>query len=77
MIVQRTRAPMLETPFAVFDRGTFTPNDQFFVRWHWAEIPEQVDVAAFRLAVRGHVNQTLSLSMAESAGDAAQWRWRR
>jgi DMSO/TMAO reductase YedYZ molybdopterin-dependent catalytic subunit len=65
MILQRTRPPLLETPFAVFDRGVFTPNDQFFVRWHWAVIPEEVDVATFRLAVRGHVNATLSLSMAD------------
>jgi DMSO/TMAO reductase YedYZ molybdopterin-dependent catalytic subunit len=65
MILQRTRPPLLETPFAVFDRGVFTPNDQFFVRWHWAVIPEQVDVATFRLAVRGHVNSALSLSMAD------------
>jgi len=49
----------------VFDRGVFTPNDQFYVRWHWALIPEQIDVAAFRLTIRGHVNQTLSLSMAD------------
>lgn len=65
MIVQRLRPPLLETPFDVFDRGIFTPNDQFFVRWHWAVIPEQVDVAAFRLIVRGQVNQVLSLSMAD------------
>jgi DMSO/TMAO reductase YedYZ molybdopterin-dependent catalytic subunit len=65
MILQRTRPPLLETPFAVFDGGVFTPNDQFFVRWHWAVIPEAVDVVAFRLAVRGHVNTTLSLSMAD------------
>jgi DMSO/TMAO reductase YedYZ molybdopterin-dependent catalytic subunit len=63
MILQRTRPPLLETPFAVFDRGVFTPNDQFYVRWHWAVIPEAVDVAAFRLAVRGQVNTPLSLSM--------------
>jgi DMSO/TMAO reductase YedYZ molybdopterin-dependent catalytic subunit len=65
MILQRTRPPLLETPFEVFDRGVFTPNDQFFVRWHWAVIPEQVDVVAFKLAVRGHVNAALSLSMAD------------
>jgi DMSO/TMAO reductase YedYZ molybdopterin-dependent catalytic subunit len=65
MILQRTRPPLLETPFEVFDRGVFTPNDQFFVRWHWAVIPENVDVAAFRLSVRGHVNQALSLSLAD------------
>jgi DMSO/TMAO reductase YedYZ molybdopterin-dependent catalytic subunit len=65
MILQRTRPPLLETPWSTFDRGVFTPNDQFFVRWHWAVIPEAVDVTTFKLAVRGHVNQTLSLSMAD------------
>src|SRR5690349_23288595 len=65
MILQRTRPPLLETPFEVFDRGVFTPNDQFFVRWHWAVIPGDVDVTAFKLAVRGHVNRALSLSLAE------------
>ena len=65
MILQRTRPPLLETPFEVFDHGIFTPNDQFFVRWHWAVIPGQVDAATFRLAVRGHVNEPLSLSLAD------------
>jgi DMSO/TMAO reductase YedYZ molybdopterin-dependent catalytic subunit len=65
MILQRTRPPLLETPWDVFDRGVFTPNDQFFVRWHWAVIPEHVDVAAFTLTIRGHVNQTLSLALAD------------
>ncbi|MEI9983373.1 MAG: molybdopterin-dependent oxidoreductase [Aliidongia sp.] len=63
MILQRSRPPLLETPFEVFDRGVFTPNDQFFVRWHWAIIPTAVDVDQFRLAVRGHVGTTLSLSL--------------
>src|SRR6266403_2287233 len=27
MIMQRTRPPLLETPFEVFDKGVFTPND--------------------------------------------------
>jgi len=65
MIVQRTRPPLLETPWDVYDRGVFTPNDRFFVRWHWAVIPEAVDVAAFKLTVRGHVNQVVSLSLAD------------
>ncbi len=65
MILQRSRPPLLETPFEVFDRGVFTPNDRFFVRWHWSVIPQHIDVAAFRLAVRGHVNKPLSLSMAD------------
>lgn len=49
----------------MFDRGVFTPNDKFFARWHWAVILEAVDIAKFKLAVRGHVNQTLSLSMTD------------
>jgi DMSO/TMAO reductase YedYZ molybdopterin-dependent catalytic subunit len=63
MIVQRTRPPLLETPFEVFDQSVFTPNDRFFVRWHWSVIPTAIDAATFRLAVRGHVDRTLSLSL--------------
>src|SRR6201995_549969 len=63
MILQRTRPPLLETPFEVFDKGVFTPNDQFYVRWHWAVIPTDIDIAKFSLTVRGHVNQSLSLSL--------------
>jgi DMSO/TMAO reductase YedYZ molybdopterin-dependent catalytic subunit len=63
MILQRTRPPLLETPFEVFDKGVFTPNDQFYVRWHWALIPTDIDIGKFSLTVRGHVNQTLSLSL--------------
>jgi len=63
MILQRSRPPLLETPFEVFDKGVFTPNNEFYVRWHWAVIPTEVDVDKFRLAVRGHVNEVLSLSL--------------
>jgi DMSO/TMAO reductase YedYZ molybdopterin-dependent catalytic subunit len=62
MILQRTSPPWLETPFEVFDKGVFTPNDQHYVSWHWANFPSEIDVDKFRLTVRGHVNQTLSLS---------------
>jgi DMSO/TMAO reductase YedYZ molybdopterin-dependent catalytic subunit len=65
MILQRSRPPLLETPFEVFDRGVFTPNDKFFVRWHWAVIPQEIDVATFRLAIRGHVNNPVSLTLAD------------
>jgi len=63
MILQRTRPPLLETPFEVFDQSAFTPNDRFFVRWHWAEIPAEINAGSFRLTVRGHVNDPLSLSL--------------
>jgi DMSO/TMAO reductase YedYZ molybdopterin-dependent catalytic subunit len=65
MILQRSRPPLLETPFEVFDRGAFTPNNKFFVRWHWAVIPQEIDVTTFQVAVRGHVNNALLLSMAD------------
>ncbi|MGA7782809.1 MAG: molybdopterin-dependent oxidoreductase [Paraburkholderia sp.] len=65
MLLLRTRPPLLETPFAVFDRGVFTPNDQFFVRWHLADIPTNVDGTAFRLNVHGQVERELSLSLTE------------
>src|ERR1700751_2753706 len=61
MIVQRSSPPWLETPFEVFDKGVFTPNDQHYVSWHWATFPGEVNVESFRLAVRGQVNQPLSL----------------
>ena len=65
MILQRSRPPLLETPFEVFDQGVFTPNDRFYVRWHWAVIPTDVDVDKVRLAVHGHVNKALSLTLKE------------
>jgi DMSO/TMAO reductase YedYZ molybdopterin-dependent catalytic subunit len=68
MILQRTRPPLLETPFEVFDQGVFTPNDRFYVRWHWAVIPTEVNVDDFRLTVHGNVNQPVSLSLKEIMG---------
>lgn len=63
LILQRTRPPLLETPFEVFDQSVSTPNDQFYVRWHWSVIPTEIDVGSFRLAVRGHVEKSQSLSL--------------
>src|SRR6201990_250254 len=63
MILQRSSPPWLETPFEVFDKGVFTPNDQHYVSWHWETFPSEIDVGTYRLAVRGHVNETLSLSL--------------
>jgi DMSO/TMAO reductase YedYZ molybdopterin-dependent catalytic subunit len=65
LIVQRTRPPLLETPMEVFDKSIFTPNDQFYVRWHWSGIPNEINVSSFRLTVHGQVNRTLSLSLGE------------
>ena len=68
MVLQRSRPPLLETPFEVYDRGVFTPNDQFFVRWHWAGIPTTVDPATFRLLIDGHVDTPVSLSLDDLMG---------
>jgi DMSO/TMAO reductase YedYZ molybdopterin-dependent catalytic subunit len=65
LILQRTRPPLLETPFEVFDQSVFTPNDRFFVRWHWAVIPTEIDVDSFRLGIRGHVERPMSLTLDE------------
>jgi DMSO/TMAO reductase YedYZ molybdopterin-dependent catalytic subunit len=62
MILQRTSPPWLETPFEVFDHGVFTPNDQHYVSWHWANFPNEINVDKLVLTVRGHVDRTLSLS---------------
>ncbi|RVU05826.1 oxidase [Novosphingobium umbonatum] len=63
MILQRMRPPLLETPMAVFDQHILTPNDQFYVRWHWGNIPESVDVDAFRLKIRGHVEREVEFTL--------------
>jgi DMSO/TMAO reductase YedYZ molybdopterin-dependent catalytic subunit len=64
MILQRTRPPLLETPFEVFDHGAFTPNERFYVRWHTG-VPASVDAVNFRLGIRGAVRQPLQLSLDE------------
>jgi DMSO/TMAO reductase YedYZ molybdopterin-dependent catalytic subunit len=63
MILQRTRPPLLETRFETFDHDIMTPNDLFYVRWHWSNIPSRIDAEAFRLNVHGHINTSLSLSL--------------
>jgi len=63
MIVLTSRPVQLETPFAVFNEGTLTPNDSFFVRWHLAGVPTSIDPGAYRLNVHGLVNNALTLSL--------------
>ena len=65
LIVLTSRPPQLETPFAVFNEGPLTPNDAFFVRYHWSGIPNTVDPQSFRLRVSGKVNAPLDLSLGE------------
>jgi len=69
MILQRTRPPLLETPFEVFDQGVFTPNDRFYVRWHLPNIPTTIDPAEFRLKIGGRIRQPLTLTLEELVRD--------
>lgn len=69
LILLTARPPQLETPFPVFDQGILTPNDAFFVRYHLSDLPTVIDPAKFRLAVGGHVDNPLELSLAELRRD--------
>lgn len=63
LMVKTARAVNLETPFHVFNEGVFTPNDAFFVRWNSSAMPTQIDTNNFRIAIRGRVKKTLSISI--------------
>lgn len=65
LLQMTARPPQLETPFSVFDEGALTPNDAFFVRYHLADIPTQIDPDTFRLAVQGQVERPLALALAD------------
>lgn len=65
LILLTSRPPQLETPFRVFNEGIFTPNDAFFVRYHWSGIPTNIDPHTYRVHVKGLVDNPLSLSLDE------------
>jgi DMSO/TMAO reductase YedYZ molybdopterin-dependent catalytic subunit len=63
LILLTSRPPQLETPFDVFNDGLLTPNDAFFVRYHWSAIPTSIDPQTYRLRIGGNVNTPLELSL--------------
>ena len=66
MIGLTSRPPQLETPFAVFNESTITPNDAFFVRYHLANIPfSDIDPDTWTVEVKGKVNKPLKLKLAD------------
>jgi sulfite dehydrogenase (cytochrome) subunit A len=65
MIGLTSRPPQLETPFSVFDEGVITPNDAFFVRYHLADIPLDIDPETFSVEIKGKVDKPLKLSLAD------------
>ncbi|NVD69394.1 molybdopterin-dependent oxidoreductase [Duganella sp. BJB1802] len=65
LILLTARPPQLETPFSVFNESAITPNDAFFVRYHWSGIPTSIDPQTYRLRVGGNVNTPLELSLSD------------
>ncbi|RZN26678.1 molybdopterin-dependent oxidoreductase [Bradyrhizobium sp. Leo121] len=65
MIGLTSRPPQLETPFSVFNEDVLTPNDAFFVRYHLADIPLEIDPDTFSVEIKGKVAKPLKLSLAE------------
>ena len=65
MIGLTSRPPQLETPFSVFNEDVLTPNDAFFVRYHLADIPLEIDPDTFSVEIKGRVDKPLKLSLAE------------
>ncbi len=65
MIGLTSRPPQLETPFSVFNDGPITPNNAFFVRYHLADVPLNIDPDTFTLEVKGKVDRPLKLSLKE------------
>jgi sulfite dehydrogenase len=66
LIRHTSRPPQLETPFAVFNEGTITPNDAFFVRYHLTlSPPNSIDPDAYKVQLRGALNTPSALTLAD------------
>jgi DMSO/TMAO reductase YedYZ molybdopterin-dependent catalytic subunit len=65
MIGLTSRPPQLETPFSVFNANVITPNDAFFVRYHLADVPLDIDPDAFSVEIKGKVDRATKLSLAD------------
>jgi sulfite dehydrogenase (cytochrome) subunit A len=65
MIGLTSRPPQLETPFSVFNENIITPNDAFFVRYHLADVPLTIDPDKFSVDIKGKVDKTMSLALAD------------
>ena len=66
------RPPNYETPIEAF-RTAITPNDQFFVRYHLADIPPMADLGKWSLTVGGEAaERQITLSLDELRTDFPQ-----
>ena len=64
LVLLTDRPIQLETPRHYFETA-FTPNEAFYVRWHLDEIPNAVDLSAWRLSLEGSVERPLKFSMSD------------
>lgn len=70
LIVLTSRPPQLETPFEVFNEGVITPNDAFFVRYHNAGLPGEIDADQHVIKIGGSgVGKPYALTMAALKSD--------
>src|SRR5260370_24757143 len=65
MIGLTSRPPQLETPFSAFNANVITPNDAFFVRYHLADVPLNIDPDPFSVGIQGKVDKPIKLSLAD------------
>jgi DMSO/TMAO reductase YedYZ molybdopterin-dependent catalytic subunit len=65
MIGLTSRPPQLETPFSVFNENVITPNDAFFVRYHLAGIPLEIDPDTYTIDIKGKVDKPMKLRLAD------------
>ena len=71
LITYSDRPPLLETPLSVFTEE-FTPNDQFFVRWHLPDIPTHIDPDTYTIHINGMVQRELKISLKDLKNDFEQ-----
>ncbi len=65
------RPPNYETPLSYFT-SEITPNDSFFVRYHLAGIPDEIDAAQWKLKVGGEgAGKQLEFGLAELRSEFA------
>lgn len=65
LILLTSRPPQLETPFKTFNEGIFTPNDAFFVRYHWSGIPTDINPDTYKVEIKGAVDKPMTISLAD------------
>ena len=64
LLLLTDRPVQLESPRNIF-LSPFTPNKEFYVRWHLDRIPNAVDLKEWRLHIEGNVSKPLALSFSD------------